>query len=226
MDNNAIESLTHYPKIVFNRGEYIVRQGQAVEYIYYLAQGHCVRNAFTIKGDEIIYDEFIADNSVYCLLGALTLYSPIILHETNFIAKTTCICYKIYYKDFFDFLSANPSVLHELLYRALSSYHTLNANFQAKQKGLAAARVCSFILENAKNYHDRLLLEKKFTISEISRYLGMHRVTVNKIVLTLCDENILRHTKQGLLITDKKLLEQYATSQLKLNYLKKQTTAP
>lgn len=219
MESKVVEYLKKYPKICFKRGEYIVKQGQAVEYIYFLACGKALRNIFTVKGDELIYDEVTADESVYCLIGALTIYSPIIIHETNFIAKTDCICYKIYYKDFFDFLSAYPSVMHELLYRALKSYHSVNLNFQAKQKGMAPARVCSFILENAQNANDSLILAKKFNISEIARYLGMHRITVNKIILTLIEQNICRYTKSGLKILDQTALKQYANNELTLNYL-------
>lgn len=221
MEPAAITYLTQFPKLFFNKNDYIVRQGQAVEYIYFLADGRCIRNIFTIKGDEIIYDERIANNSAYCLIGALTLYTPVIIHETNFIAKTSCVCYKIYYKDFLEFLSLYPSVLHELLQMAMASYQNINANFHAKQKGQAPCRVCSFLLENAKQLNEILILDKHFSISEISRYLGMHRVTVNKIILALCDTNCCVHTENGLLIRNKDLLQSYASGDEKLNYLKR-----
>ena len=96
MEQEAIDHLLTFPQQIFAKNAYIVRQGQAVEYIYYLAQGSCVRNKYTLKGDEIIYDERSADQSVYCLLGALNLYSPVVIYDKNFVAKTACVCHKIY----------------------------------------------------------------------------------------------------------------------------------
>ncbi len=221
MESAAVDYLINFPKQAFDKNDFIVRQGQAVEYIYFLAEGCCIRNIFTIKGDEIIYDERIANNSAYCLLGALTLYTPIIIHETNFIAKTNCICHKIYYKDFLEFLSLYPSVLHELLQMALSSYQNINANFHAKQKGQAPCRVCSFLLENAKLSGENYILDKHFSISEIARYLGMHRITVSKIILALCDEGCCTHAEKGLLLQNRETLQLYASGDEKLNYLKR-----
>ena len=221
MEQEAIEYLLTFPQQNFAKNTYIVRQGQAVEYIYYLAEGSCVRNKYTFKGDEIIYDERMADKSVYCLLGALNLYSPVVIYDKNFVTKTACVCHKIYYKDFWEFLSRYPSVLHELLFMALSSYDHLDANFHAKQKGQAACRVCSFILENGMVAAQGKVLDKHFNSSEIARYLGMHRITVNKIILALCDEKCLCRTEDGLVVLDETKLMQYALGEERLDYLKK-----
>lgn len=218
----AIDYLMHFPQQTFEKNTYIVRQGQAVENIYYLAEGSCVRNLFTLKGDELIYDERIADQSVSCLIGALTLYCPVVIHETNFIAKTACVCYKIYYKDFLRFLSCYPSVLHELLSMAMSSYQQLNANFHAKQKGQAAGRVCSFILENARMVAQSKILDKHFNSSEIARYLGMHRITVNKIILALSEQVCIERREEGIVVLDEAALMSYVYGDKRLNYLRKE----
>ena len=222
MEQEAIDHLLTFPQQIFAKNAYIVRQGQAVEYIYYLAQGSCVRNKYTLKGDEIIYDERSADQSVYCLLGALNLSSPVVIYDKDFVAKTACVCHKIYYKDFLEFLSRYPSVLHELLFMALSSYDHLDANFHAKQKGQAACRVCSFILENSRRTAQTKVLDKHFNSSEIARYLGMHRITVNKIILALCDQQCLSRTEEGLAVLDEASLLEYACGEERLDYLKKE----
>ena len=221
MEQEALTFLHTFPQQVYSKNTYIVRQGEAVEYVYYLALGSCVRNKFTIKGDEIIYDERVADQSVSCLLGALNLYSSVRIYDKNFVAKTECVCCRIYYKDFLDFLSCYPSVLHELLFMAMNSYDQLDANFHAKQKGQAACRVCSFILENARNTERAKILDKHFTSAEIARYLGMHRITVNKIILALCDQKCIGRTEEGFEVLKEASLLQLACGEEKLNYLRK-----
>ena len=57
MEPAAATYLSQFPQQIFSKGSYIARQGEAVEYIYYLAEGCCVRNNFTVKGDEVIYDD-------------------------------------------------------------------------------------------------------------------------------------------------------------------------
>ena len=220
MEPAAATYLSQFPQQIFSKGSYIARQGEAVEYIYYLAEGCCVRNNFTVKGDEVIYEERFGGPEVSSLIGALTLYCPVIIHQTNFIAKSTCLCHKIYYKDFLEFLSLYPSVLHELLRMSMSSYQNLNANFYAKQRGQAPCRVCSFLLENVKSFGGNYILDKRFSISEIARYLGMHRITVNKIILALCAKGCCKYTDMGLLISDRALLQDYANGDIKLVYKK------
>ena len=219
MEQNAVAYLKQFPQQTFAKGDYIIRQGEAAEYVYYLAQGRCLRNCFTQKGDEIIYTEWSADQSASCLLGALTLYCPTLIHESNIVARTTCTCCKLSASDFMDFVSRYPFVLHELLKMAMQEYRDSNTNFQFKQKGLAASHVCRFILSNARVHKDPLRLDKRFSISEIARYSGLHRVTVNKIILALCRTNCLAHTENGLRILDQEQLKRYAYGDLKLDYL-------
>lgn len=216
----AIHYLQQFPQQKFMKGDYITHQGAPVECIYFLVEGKCVRDSFTIKGDEIIYDERVADNTVYSLIGALTLYLPVVVHKTNFVAQTPCVCHVISCDDFKMFLSLYPSVLEELLRMALASHSNLDANFQAKQKGLAPSRICSFLLENALQKNGQYLLDKHFSISAIARYLGMHRTTVSRIILTLCDQDCCKHTPDGLVLLDRTLLGDYALGNLKLEYKK------
>ena len=39
----------------FKRGEIIIRQGEPVNYIYYLTDGTCYRSAITEQGEEYFY---------------------------------------------------------------------------------------------------------------------------------------------------------------------------
>ncbi len=221
MNDTAIEDLRRRgEKLNFKKGEYITRQGQPVSYIHYLSSGICIRNSYTSKGDEIIYDSRIADKSVSCLLGALTMYYPMVTHATNFIAKTSCVCYKISCDDFKDFLDAHPDVLHELMYLAMDRYASLDKNFHSKQKGCLPNRVCSFIMENLVRTNDTLWLNQNITNSEISRYLGAHRVTIIKILKKLEEDGLIKRSAKGLQIIDEYRMLAYARDEENLNYQK------
>lgn len=221
MNEKTIEELCQGEKVIFKKGNFIARQGEPVDYVYYLSNGSCIRTSFTLKGDEIIYDTRNADGSAYCLLGALSLYCPEVIHYTNFIAKTNCICYRISNDDFMTFLLAHPEVLHELMYMAMDRYNCLDKNFHSKQKGYLANRVCSFIMENLDRKDSGLWLNKRFTNSEISRYLGTHRVTIIRILKKLESDGLIQRSKEGIRVIDSNRMLIYAHDEEILNYLQK-----
>lgn len=218
MNNNQTLFLKNFPQKTFLKKENIITQDTPVDYIYYLAHGICTRNMITEKGDEIVYDMRSADKTSYCLLGALSLYLPKPLHATNFTAKTTCICYQIPSNDFLKFLSSNPDILHELLFMAVSRYNFLDKNFQSKQKQSTANRVCSLLAENLYEKDNAYYVKNYLTNSEISRYLGCHRVTIVKIMKQLALENVLEKTPEGVLIKDIEQLLIYARDEDVLHY--------
>jgi len=159
-----------------------------------------------------------ADGTVYNLLGSLSLYSTNHTHSTNFTAKTTCICYQIPSNDFLEFLSANPEIFHELLEMAINRYNFLDENFQSKQKQSTANRVCSLLAENLYEKDDAYYVKNYLTNSEISRYLGCHRVTIVKIMKQLALEGIVEKTEAGVRILNIDRLLVYARDEDVLRY--------
>mgnify|MGYP000945569738 CR=1 FL=1 len=66
MNAKAIEELCQGEKLIFKKGDFIARQGETVNYLYYLSTGICLGDFVTAKGDEIIYDMRVADGSASC----------------------------------------------------------------------------------------------------------------------------------------------------------------
>ena len=218
MDERAIEVLESFPKRSFPKGDFIIRQGDAATCVYYLARGTSVRNSYSLRGDEITYGERRADRSASCLLGALTFYTDERVHETNFVAKTACTCYIIPQEPFKRFLDDNPAVLHELVRLALHSYTELNANFHAKLKGLAPARIASYLLNHTVETASGPVLNERLNLSGLGRELGMHRITVGKIIHAFTEEGLVVYRGNVLAIIDPVRLAAYADGELKLDY--------
>ena len=58
----------HFEKI--KKGTVFIKQGEPVEYLYYLTKGYFYRVMTTIKGDEVIYSIKSAnDDLAQCLIG-------------------------------------------------------------------------------------------------------------------------------------------------------------
>jgi len=202
----------------FKKGESIIRQGEKVDFIYYLLSGTCYRTTITGKGDEIIYGVKESNDFVKSLVGVLILYANG-FSVSNFIAKSKCCCYKIPKETFFEYVKDKSEILSQLLYLAMWELRELHALFQSRQEGKVANRLCELLLKNSQNRQDKLVVNKVYSNNaEISRFLGIHKVTVAKILKTLRDEGIIDKQKEGIVILDEKKLVSYAKAEKTIEY--------
>jgi CRP-like cAMP-binding protein len=186
----------------FEKGDCIIRQGELVETIYYLQSGSCYRCTITDKGEEIIYGIKESNDFVKSLLGVLIIFTDG-YSNNNFIAQSKCVCYKIPKKVFMEYVSDKPDILKKLLYMAMEEYRELNSSFQSRQEGKVANRLCNLLLKNAKIKDGRLLVNKTYSnYGEISKFLGIHKVTVARIMKSLKEKGLIKIDKDGIIILD------------------------
>ena len=74
------------------------------------------------------------------------------------------------------------------------------------------------LLRQATASNDGLYLPKKLSNVSISHQIGVHQVTVAKIMSYLQKEAIIQRTPQGIQILDSQKLQAYADGE-KMNYL-------
>lgn len=202
----------------FKKNDYIIRQGEKMNFIYYLSSGTCNRVTITEKGDEIIYGVKETNKKiVQSLLGVLTLYGDGI-SQNHFIARSKCCCYKIPKEVFFQYVQDKPALLSELLHMAMKELRQLSSSFQARQEGKVANRLCDLLLQNLQRTQGKCIVDKRYTNAEISRFLGIHKVTVAKILRVLKEEEIIDKNKEGIFILDEKRLAYYAQGEKNLDY--------
>lgn len=206
----------------FNRNDCIIRQGDKVDYLYYLVSGTVYRIMITEKGDEIIFevrDSKTAKNPMQAFIGVLVLYSSG-TSTNHFVAKSKCYGYKIPKEVFLKYVQDKPDMLTDLLHLAMCEYHRVTSSLQARQEGKVANRLCDFLLKNLVKDQGQLLIGKKYNNAEISRFLGIHKVTVARILKALKEEGIILKDKEGIKILDEKKLEMYAKADRSLAYKK------
>ncbi|MEG6522703.1 Crp/Fnr family transcriptional regulator [Desulfotomaculum sp. 1211_IL3151] len=203
----------------YKKGQYIIRPGEVLNSIYLLTEGLCYRKFLTEKGEEIIYDIRDSNGKLETLLGVLILYSNSKISTTSFIAKSDCTCYKISERIFMNYANQNPQLLHELLRMSMNSYDELDIKYHFRQSGKAANRLCEIILTTACSQNG-VLCFSQFNHSELAKYLGVHRVSVVRILKQLEEDRVIKRTKHGLILLDQQQLKQYAAGE-KFVYTKK-----
>lgn len=223
MDQKAIAELTSYPIVTFQKGDSILNYDEGTHYIYYLTEGHAMRQIITSAGEEIFFEEYLPGKTVYALLGPFVLYTTIApIHGNTMIALSEIRAHRLSAIEFDSFLDRNPEVMKELIRRLTAEYTMLLNNFVGKQKGQAPPRVASFILERAARTSDgRLIFGRSCSVSDIARFLGMHRITANKIILALRNAGAITYNDDNELeILDQPLLEEFAQGLRKIDYKK------
>ncbi len=223
MDQQAINELTSFPVVHFRKGDSIFDyEKNAGELVYYLTSGYAMRQITTIAGEDIFFEEYHPGKTVYALLGPFILYSTITpISGNTMIAQTDITAHRLTAIEFDAFLDHHPEVMKELLRRLTGEYTMLMNNFIAKQKGQAAPRVASFILERAKEMDGQLIITRNSTVSDIARFLGMHRITANKIILALRNAGAISYNDNNdLIITNPQLLNEFAQGLRKIDYKK------
>lgn len=188
-------------------GSYIVREGEDLQYLYWLLQGECVRKIFTYKGREFLLGTKASQNSVDSILGLFIIYNGENgVSHSNLIAKNDCECYRIPKIIFVEHVNNNPEILLEILYFASRERRKIIQTFLSMQEGNSTQVLCKLLIERLSSRKTFV----KFTNVDIANTLGIHRITVGKIVNFLVAEDIIEKHGQKLKIKNLVKLESLA----------------
>lgn len=209
----------HFEKI--KKGTVFIKQGDPVEYLYYLTKGYFYRIMTTIKGDEVVYSIKSASDDlsqslvgVFCLFGCYSSRT----HEgraasTDFIAMTDCEGYLIPKETFYAYAKEHPELLAHLLDAMLDDYTQLIRNFQSHQEQRVANRLCQLLLEYSDPNQDNTVRLVKVKSVDLARFLGVHKVTVARIIKSLKLNGTVERQHEGLYIIDVPRLERFANGE-------------
>ncbi len=215
-----MKKLIQHPDVTyceFPAKTYIIRQGEQVNYVYYLVSGTCYHTANTVSGGEIINTVRKPTNNIHSILGLAFIYTKERLSMGNFIAKTTCFCYKIPYQMMKYYICNAPAVADELLHVFAGKVESYNYRYHERHEGQAANALCALLLKNSKLQGDNYVVDSTFTNAHISRVLGIHKVTTAKILRALKELQIIDKTDKKIIVLDFAMLKAYAEGE-KLNY--------
>ena len=204
----------------FRKGERIMRAGEKIDYLYYLTKGAVYREVVTDKGYESILSKKSGSNAVQSLVGILAVYnrSNHGMSNSDFFAYTDCITYRIPVAVCKDYLRQHPDLLEEVIECSMYEYTNLLKLFQSRREGSATMRLCSLLLERARETEDGLAVSRKCTNVEISKLLSIHKVTVSRMLRALKEDGCVERSAAGLIILQPEQLRKYADGESVLEY--------
>ena len=82
----------------------------------------------------------------------------------------------------------------------------------------AASLVCEFLLLHYEVIDGKRLVAKKYTNVEIGKYVGVHSVTVSRVINCLWRNGVVARQAQGLEIMDVEGIRAYLRGEKKIKY--------
>lgn len=215
-----MQDLIHQPQVTyceFKPKSYIIRQGEVLDAVYYLVGGTCYHTSYTVGGTEIINSIRRPENNVHAILGITMIYAQGRISMGNFVAKTPCFCYKIPYQLMMDYVCTHPVLADELLHIFAHKVASYNNRYQERHEGQAPNALCALLLANSQIQGDWLIVDELLTNAHIGRTLGIHKVTVARIIKALKEQNLLTRQGKQLMILEPEQIQRYADGE-KLSY--------
>lgn len=197
--------LIQYPLINFSEGESIIKLGDVVSYYYYLVSGICARTIPTSEGDEIIMEYFHDGDMLGLRLRQFGEESV-----SEFVARKPCCCYKIPWQDVEKCIREDSDLCYALYQKSTWEVDFWAMSWLVKALGGGISLLCLALYAQAKLQQDgSYLVDTMFTNMELSKYCGVHPVSISRFMTQLSREGILERKKSGIQILDMKKLVSY-----------------
>lgn len=202
-------------RIRMEKNSRIVDAERRLDYIYYLEDGIVALIDLLEDGDERIYRYHKRGE----LLGIFKLYNMIpclknspqhtVCGIYNSVAKTDCVVYQLEPEVVLRFLYQNPEMLIEQI--RMTGKVNINHSFRYSRmlKNRTPNILCEVLLEFSRERDGVLQLDPYFSNAEIARYMGVHVVTVGKILKQLKVEGLIDRKSGRIVILDRDGMEAY-----------------
>lgn len=224
-EHMPLRNLSGVRLCTFHKGEYLIKQGESINFLYYLVAGEVHRKLLTEKGDEIVLTIKTShqDDYVRSLIGVLVLYDKYekcSISNCDFVAHTDCTCYKIPVSSYKQFEKDHENeILKQLLSYVMDNYEIIFGIYYSKNHKSTASLLCRTILEYSIKENNQLIFGRNITKTELSKRLDIHPVTVSKIFQVLLKENILSQiNNREYVINDLQYLQDICSNKIELSY--------
>ncbi|MEF2824032.1 MAG: Crp/Fnr family transcriptional regulator [Peptococcaceae bacterium] len=204
----------------FKAGDYLMRRGEVMSYVYYLKKGAVKREILTREGSTLIVTIKESGAITGSIVGLLEIFDQNFngYCSDDFIAETGCLCYRIPVSVCKAYLRSHPALLEEALVMCIGQFDLLEAAYSKKKDMSAVDLVCEFLLSHDESGDEGILVPKKYTNVEIGKYLGIHSVTVSRIINCLRHDGCVVRTSQGLKLIDEAGIRMYLCGEKKMKY--------
>lgn len=182
--------------------------------VYCLVSGVCALVRFTQNGEEVIYHYFKEGDCIGGVPLFLShndttgLYS--LYNFCSLFTKTECVLYKISFSAIERMIRETPEIGFWISECVSRHFMAVISHIHSSVEDHTAGRLCRTLLELAYEKHGRFELERYFTNTELAKYLGVHSVTISKIMGVLKKMDVIEKEGHKTVIRDMERLKYLA----------------
>lgn len=212
--------LPNVKRCYFKKGDYLIRMGQRLDYVYYLEKGEVHREMVNENGARTFLSKKEGGHLIESIVGLLILYDEqgTDFADNDFIAATDCVCYRVPADVCKAYLHHHPELLEKVISVAVAVSNEVRTVYLTKTEVPAYVHLCQLILQNIEEDEEGIFLPKTFTNIELAKRVTTHKVTVSRMLRVLREEAIIKKTTKGYHILDLEALQTYASGKKKLAY--------
>ncbi len=172
----------HGQRLDAPRGMVLYDYAQPWEGCYFLEQGCCALSVVTHTGEDrtLLYFQGTRPVGFMHLMGVIQ--SPPAPVPVLITTKTPSVLYRLSAASLTALLEEDRDFSRYMNRVLAENFHQLLCRFHAVLDEDATQRLCRMLLEFAQRDGDALVMPSYFTHVEMSRYLGLHTVTVSRIM--------------------------------------------
>lgn len=183
------------------------------KYVYFLEKGICALTSTSSDGKEHIYQYFLPGDFI-CFTSAFNRqYPDDVFLAFAMMAKADCVLYQIPYSLFRSYVDEYPILYRWLFEKAVTHYDNALRHSYSLQEGDNFTSLCQALAELAVRQGSLYVLQKEFSYGELANYLGIHTITVTRLIARLKEMGIVRKNGHQTVIQDMNQLKTLASGQ-------------
>lgn len=195
------------------RQECLYNRTSRDKYVYFLEEGICALTSTSSDGREHIYQYFLAGDFI-CFTSAFNRqYPDEVFLAFAMMAKADCVLCQIPYSLFRGYVDEHPVLYRWLFEKAVSHYDNALRHSYSLQEGDNFTSLCQALAELAVSQDPFYVLQKEFSYGELANYLGIHTITVTRLMARLKEMGVVRKNGHQTVIQDMEQLKTLAGGQ-------------
>ncbi len=210
----------HGQRLDAPRGTVLYDYAQPWEGCYFLEQGCCALSVVTHTGEDrtLLYFQGTRPVGFMHIMGVVQASQTAI--PVLITTKTPSVLYRLSAADLGALLEEDKDFSRYMNQVLAENFHQLLRRFHAVLDEDATQRLCRMLLEFAQEEGDTLVMPPYFTHVEMSRYLGLHTVTVSRIMAHLKELGYVTGTGRRIVLRDQPGLERLIAEGTNLDHQK------
>ncbi len=186
----------------FERGIYLQEQGARVDYVYYLVSGQTIGVMINEDGREYLINEINSNRGVQSITSIGLLLDNGGIATMGIVALTHVEAVRITAENLVRFLRADPDALIAFTAKLMHHYVNITSRFNDRSSVRSINALSQYLLQNCLEDERGLLFPKSVSHQNVAKYLGVHPVTMSRMLSALKDNGYIKKTAEGWRLVD------------------------